>query len=222
MRTPFLGCQSGAQSTGFATAPIHETMGSVQALRMRAAALGADTIVVVFGSSVADLESGELSDGLLDAAVKCLARPSVVVVNGGYMGSMASTAQRVRDAGGIAIGVTCANLSDAVAAEYFDVLLPAPDHWSRLRTLVEAADAFLVLPGGIGTAVEIASVIWCADRQFTPTRPLLFLGGSWKQWLSHSTGCEFALRDAKTVEAVTFAESVPDVERFFSAMGDVR
>jgi len=183
------------------------------AVRRQAAEHGATFLYVVFGSSVSAGDAGMQS--LLDTCMRSLVRAGTAIVNGGYQGTMTASASAVRRAGGMAIGVPCANLDDAIAHEHFDLVLPASDHWERLRILIEAADAFIVLPGGIGSMVEVSAALWSADRGFTPKRPMLFLGNHWKEWLRFSSAGELAFRRRDTTDSLTFASHPCEVERFF-------
>ena len=184
-----------------------------EAVRQQAAARSATFLYVVFGSSVSAGDTATTC--LLETCMRSLVRPGTAIVNGGYQGTMTASASAVRRAGGTAIGVPCANLEDAIAYEHFDLVFPATDHWERLRILIEVADAFIILPGGIGSIVEIAAALWSTDRGFGSRRPMLFLGNHWKEWLRVSGAGNLAFRRNDTLHCVTFATHSQEVEAFF-------
>lgn len=189
-------------------------------IRRYAAARNVSCAYVVFGSSTQTTGGDDVPEGrLLSAAIRHVAAPGAALVNGGYMGTMADTAARVRAEGGISIGVPCGNLSDSIPEACFDTVIPALDHWERIAALTLVGDAFLVLPGGIGTATEVAALLWNADRGFVRPRPVLFFGEHWRPWLEVTVRHEFSLRDRNILQNFHFATTVPQVDAFFDKIG---
>lgn len=186
-------------------------MTTVRKIREGASALGASTLFVVFGSSVSSVDDDEI----LERALSHVALTKSALINGGYMGTMAATAFAVRCIGGVAIGVPCGNLDDPISLESFDAVIPASCHWDRLKALVEIADAFIVLPGGVGTAVEVAALLWSADRGFVNHRPVLFIGDHWERWIDEMSRYAAAYRDLNTMNTVSFAKTPLEVDEFF-------
>ncbi|GAB4524094.1 MAG: LOG family protein [Anaerolineae bacterium] len=108
-----------------------------------------------------------------------LARQGWTVVNGGYDGTMAAVSQGAREAGGYVIGVTCA---------VFDPL--RPNLWlseerktssliERMEVLASLGDAFVALPGGIGTLAEVTLVWNLLQIGVMSPRPLILIGPMW-------------------------------------------
>jgi hypothetical protein len=133
--------------------------------------------VAVFGSG-----GGVASD--FDRARRLgagLARAGYVILNGGYGGTMEATAAGAREAGGKAIGVTCAEFTfragpNSLLAE----VIEAPTLFARLERLVRDAEAYVALPGGNGTLAEI-SVAWeCLRKGLVPPRPLVAWRDPWQ------------------------------------------
>lgn len=78
-----------------------------------------------------------------------------VVSGGGSISSMGALASAARAAGGWTVGVIPQGLlALEVADTEADELLVTPDMRSRKALMDERSDAFLVLPGGIGTMEE--------------------------------------------------------------------
>lgn len=134
--------------------------------------------VAVFGSG-----SGSAED--LDRARRLgagLAQAGYVVMNGGYGGTMEAAAAGAREAGGRAIGVTCAEFNfQAGPNPYLTEVIEAPTLFARLERLVRDAAAYVALPGGNGTLAEI-SVAWeCLRKRLVSPRPLVAWRDPWHQ-----------------------------------------
>lgn len=133
--------------------------------------------VAVFGSgggAAADLDRArQLGAGL--------ARAGYVVLNGGYGGTMQAAAQGAREAGGRAIGVTCAEFTFRAGPNpHLSEVVEAPTLFARLERLVREAQAYVALPGGNGTLAEI-SVAWeCLRKGLVPPKPLIAWRDPWQ------------------------------------------
>jgi hypothetical protein len=110
-------------------------------------------VVTIFGSSL----PGEASQAYREARQlgKLLAGAGFAVCNGGYRGLMEASARGAREAGGHTIGVTC-EIWPRPANPWIVEEVRTPSFAARLMTLLERADAYVVLPGGTGTLAELA------------------------------------------------------------------
>ena len=115
-----------------------------------------ERIVSVFGTGRA--EDGEPVFEIAWELGRILAKAGFVVANGGYGGTMLATARGATGAGGTVIGVTCKAFKNSVANECVTREIVTESLEERLHNLVEMADAYVVLPGGTGTLLELASV----------------------------------------------------------------
>lgn len=98
-----------------------------------------------------------------------------LVSGGGSISSMGALARAVRAGGGHTIGVIPeALVAHEVADHDADELLVTPDMRSRKGEMDARADAFLVLPGGIGTLEELLE-IWVARSLRMHDRPVVVL-----------------------------------------------
>ena len=93
---------------------------------------------------------------------------------------MAASARGAKDAGGNTIGVTTNVFKDARPNRWVDEEIPAEKYVDRLRGLVSAADAFVVLEGGIGTLAE-ATFVWVLAVVGELRKPIVLLGNSWQK-----------------------------------------
>jgi uncharacterized protein (TIGR00725 family) len=110
-------------------------------------------VVTIFGSSLPN----EASPAYTEARQlgKLLAEAGFAVCNGGYKGLMEASARGAREACGHTIGVTCA-IWPGKANPWIVEEVRAKSFPERIMTLLERADAYIVLAGGTGTLAELA------------------------------------------------------------------
>jgi uncharacterized protein (TIGR00730 family) len=134
--------------------------------------------IAVFGSS-----EPRPGDSLYDTAYRLgtlLARARFVVITGGYGGVMEGASHGARDAGGRALGITCATFAAREANPYLTDEIRARDLHDRTRELIERAGGFVVLPGKAGTLAELA-LLWALERAgCSRGRPVVLLGADWQ------------------------------------------
>jgi len=103
------------------------------------------------------------------------ARGHDLVSGGGSISMMGAVARAVRDGGQHTIGVIPQALVDREVADHdADELIVTPDMRSRKGRMDELADAFLTLPGGIGTLEELTEV-WVAASLGMHAKPVVVL-----------------------------------------------
>jgi uncharacterized protein (TIGR00730 family) len=140
--------------------------------------------VSVFGGSLPRPGAPVYQDAL--HLGRLLAGAGYTVLNGGYIGTMEAVARGVNEAGGRVIGVTCDEIeawrpvkaNRWITEEWHYVTLQ-----ERLFALINNGDAFLALPGGVGTLGEI-SLTWnqLITGVLSP-RPLILIGAGWQATL---------------------------------------
>ena len=146
---------------------------------------------------------------------KILAENGVrLVYGGGSIGLMGAIAEAVRDHGGEATGIipefmTRREQPRRLAQE----LIVTRDMHERKRTMFERADAFVALPGGIGTLEEVVEQITWAQLG-RHKKPILFanINGYWNPLLAliaHMRDLEF-MPDAMRVNFLV-ADGVEDI-----------
>ena len=96
-----------------------------------------------------------------------LARRGIgLVYGGGRVGLMGAVAQAALDAGGDVIGVIPQGLVDReLAHPGLTELLVVETLHERKAAMAERADAFIALPGGLGTLEELAEVVSWAQLE---------------------------------------------------------
>ena len=113
-----------------------------------------------------------------------------LVYGGGRNGLMGLTAQATRDAGGRVVGVIPTSLVEREWANHdCDELLIVETMHERKRIMAERSDAFLALPGGIGTFEEFFEV-WTWRQLGYHDKPvgLLNMGGYYDAMLTFLNG----------------------------------
>ena len=129
--------------------------------------------------------SGAGGEADLDRARRlgaALARAGYAVLNGGYGGTMEAAAIGAREAGGRAIGVTCAEFTFRSGPNpHLAEVIEAPTLFVRLERLVRDGDAYVALPGGNGTLAEIAVAWECMRKGLVGPRPLVAWSDPWRK-----------------------------------------
>lgn len=137
--------------------------------------------VTLFGTGRA--RPGDSAYTLAYETGKQLARAGFVIANGGYGGTMLAAGKGAAEAGGQVIGVTCSAFK-GTANEHVTREIVTGSLDERLATLVELGQAYVVLPGGTGTLLELAMVWELRNKGFLKAdKPIILVGGFWKPLL---------------------------------------
>ena len=111
---------------------------------------------------------------------KLLAGAGFAIANGGYGGTMLAAAKGAAEVDGKTIGVTCSAF-DREANEYINQVETTETLEQRLDKLIELGDAYIVLPGGTGTLLELAMVWELKNKGLLKSeKPIILLGEFWK------------------------------------------
>ncbi len=136
-------------------------------------------IISIFGTGRA--QSGDEVFTLAFEIGKLLAKAGFAIANGGYGGTMLAVAKGAAETGGETIGVTCSAFKSGRANKYVNREIVTDSLDQRLRKLIELGDAYVVLPGGTGTLLELAMVWELKNKGFlNQDRPIILLGRFWQ------------------------------------------
>jgi uncharacterized protein (TIGR00730 family) len=137
-----------------------------------------------------------------------------LVYGGGSLGLMGALAKSVLDHGGSATGIIPEFLKTReVALTRVQEMIVTPDMHERKRLMFERSDAFVALPGGIGTLEELVEQLtW--QQLGRHAKPILLanINGFWEPFLSlltHMRATEF-IRPGLAVNVLK-AERVEDI-----------
>lgn len=134
--------------------------------------------IAVFGSARSE-ENSEFYRQALDLGGR-LARAGYAVLSGGYNGSMAAVSRGAAEAGGRVIGVTCALFDPLAANQWLHEEVKMPDLLARLGCMMERADGFMAVRGGIGTLSEVALAWSLLQTGALRNKPLVLVGEDWE------------------------------------------
>lgn len=142
----------------------------------------AEKIITIFGTGRA--RPGGTAYTLAYSAGKILAHAGFTIANGGYGGTMLAAAKGAAEAGGKIIGVTCSAFKGSEANKYISREIVTDSLDERLDTLLKLGQAYVVLPGGTGTLLELAKVWELKNKGFQDAdKPIILVGGFWQPLL---------------------------------------
>ncbi len=154
-----------------------------------------ERIIAVFGTSRA--KPGDSAYELAYGVGRELARAGFTIVNGGYGGTMLAGAKGAVEAGGEVVGVTC-SVFKGKANEYVSREIITESLDERLDKLIELGQAYIVLPGGTGTLLELAKVWELKNKGFLDGEKPIILVGEFFKPLLEIVGSD----DAKSIRAI--------------------
>jgi len=139
-------------------------------------------------------------------------RGHTLVSGGGRVGMMGAVAMGARAAGGYTIGVMPEDLvAREIADPDADEQIVTDTLGARKSVMIDKSDAFLTLPGGLGTLDELFEV-WTTASLGLHRKPLVLLDADGfyaglTGWLSGLVGAGFARMAA--VDGLIVVDSVP-------------
>ncbi|MEW2143070.1 TIGR00730 family Rossman fold protein [Micromonospora vinacea] len=175
--------------------------------------------ICVFCASSRTLDQRWL-DLAAETGAELARRGHTLVSGGGCVGMMGALADGARAAGGRTIGVIPQSLVDLEVADLAsDELLVTDSMASRKTLMIDKSDAFLTLPGGLGTLDELFEV-WTTATLALHAKPMVLIDTDgfyrplldWLDALTDQTFLKPAGRDLLTVtttvpEALNILES---------------
>jgi len=167
-----------------------------------------ERIITIFGTGRA--KTGDSVYQLAQETGKLLAQAGFVIANGGYGGTMEAAAKGAAELGGKTIGVTCSAFKGASANKYISREIATSSLDERLETLIKLAEAYVVLPGGTGTLLELAKVWELKNKGFlNQSKPIILVGEFWKPLVDL-----VAADDADSSRYVQFADKPEKITDF--------
>lgn len=172
-------------------------------------------IIAVFGSARVQPDDDVYQQSY--ALGRALAHAGYITMTGGYAGVMEAASKGAKEADGQAQGITVASLeyigesrtNQWVTEEIRYATLP-----ERVKHLVDTADAYIVMPGGIGTAQEIIEVWQQMRLGDLPEKPLFIYGNFWKPMIQMMLDDAYINeRDMRYIIEANNADSIIDALR---------
>ena len=166
--------------------------------------------VCVFCASSSSLEQRWL-DLARNTGLELATRGHTLVSGGGRVGMMGAVADGCRTGGAHTLGVIPQSLVDLeVADTAADELIVTDDMGARKELMIKRSDAFITLPGGLGTLDELFEV-WTTATLDLHHKPIVLLDpdgfyDGLLSWLGKLADTEFVRRPA--LERVTVVGSI--------------
>jgi hypothetical protein len=167
--------------------------------------------ICVFCASSRTLDQRWL-DLATDTGGEIARRGHTLVSGGGCVGMMGAVADGTRSGGGHTLGVIPQALVDLeVADRHADELVITDGMASRKTAMIDKSDAFLTLPGGLGTLDELFEV-WTTATLAMHRKPVVLVDvdGFYRgliDWLDGLAGTAFVGRAA--LDLLLVVDSVP-------------
>ena len=176
-------------------------------------------LVAVFGS--AEPVEGDPLYELARQVGRLLVAAGYGVLTGGYGGVMEGASRGATEAGGIAIGVTCASFTGRAPNRFLTAIREEPDLLARTGALIEPACGYVVLHGKSGTLAELM-LVWALHRAGSlGRRPVVLLGDAWRPFLHHLVRGAMIEDDQLGITRVADGpeDAVMELDRFLVAEG---
>lgn len=143
-----------------------------------------------------------------------------LVYGGAVLGLMGAVADGALEAGGSVVGVIPENFPREIAHQGLTELHLVPDMHRRKALMGELGDAFVTLPGGLGTAEEFFEVLtWAQIRLHSKPCLLLNHGGYYGPLLTYlSHAAQEGFVDAADIERLVVCRDPAEVLRHLTAL----
>ena len=152
----------------------------------------------VFGSSLPREGSAAYEEAR--AVGREIARRGARVVCGGYGGVMEAVCRGAAQEGGASLGVLVEGRGEG--NRWLTERVAEKDRAARLRRLRDAPDAWIFLPRGLGTMLEIVWIAESVVKGDVEARPFVLLGEYWRPTV------ETALAEASSPEGAARLRAV--------------
>lgn len=148
-----------------------------------------EKIIAIFGSGKLTGDDGTFK--IAEKIGRLLAKNGYTIANGGYAGTMLAAAKGASGENGKVIGITCSAFRKSSANEYVTEEIVTSSLEQRLKTLIEIADAYVILPGATGTLLELASVWELKNKKFLANeKPIILMGTYWNGLIDLMAGAD--------------------------------
>ncbi len=133
--------------------------------------------VTIFGSSLP--KQGEFEYESAYKIASELAQNGFNICSGGNSGIMEAVSKAANEKGTEAIGVTV-NIFNAKPNHYLTTEIKCNTLFRRIDKLIEYGDAFVILPGGTGTLLELSAIWELFNKNVIKEKPVASIGKMWK------------------------------------------
>lgn len=151
-------------------------------------------VITIFGTS--RVKDGDKVFKLANELGKLCAEAGFTIASGGYGGTMLAAAKGAKSAGGKSIGVTCSVFGRKGANEFITQEITTENLSQRVAKLIEIGNAYVVLPGGTGTLLELAEIWELTNKGFiNSAKPIILMQDFWRPLVELMAGDDAASRE---------------------------
>ncbi|MBK8943910.1 MAG: LOG family protein [Ignavibacteriae bacterium] len=133
--------------------------------------------VTIFGSAIPKPGSEEYETAYLLG--KQLAKIGFNICSGGFQGIMDAVSKGAIEEGKSATGITI-DIFNSHTSKYLTNQIKCNTLFERIDNLIKFGDAFVILPGGTGTLLELSAVLELINKNVIDKKPIVCLGKMWK------------------------------------------
>ncbi len=148
------------------------------------------------------------------AIAAALAENGYSVITGAGYGLMEAANKGAKEAGGISVGLHIDLPHEQAVNDYIDIELSFHYFFARKLMFIKYSQAYIVMPGGMGTVDELSEAYVLIQTQKIKPFPLIFVDKEyWKgffEWVENSMVSEGYL-SSDELELVRFAETPEEV-----------
>ncbi|MFP4527230.1 MAG: LOG family protein [Candidatus Kapaibacterium sp.] len=172
-------------------------------------------VITVFGSAQCSAESFEYRAAELLGQL--LGDNGFDVATGGYGGVMEAALKGASGAEVRRIGVTTPELKSRTRNDFVGEEIVANTYLKRLETLVNIGDAYVVLPGGTGTLMELAATLTLRGKHLIPPKKIICFGEQWNEVIQ-----TMAFYSERTLDFFELLDYVDKVEEAIELLTDIK
>ena len=180
--------------------------------------------VTIFGSARAKRNSPLYK--LARTIGRCLAEAGYAVITGGGPGTMEAANRGCREGGGLSVGCNIELPHEQGMNAYVDLGVEFRYFFARKTMFVKYADAFVILPGGLGTLDELFEALTLIQTGKVRHFPVVLVGASYWAgllgWIRDTLLAKGAIDEADLalLQVTDDPDEVVTIVRAFSAAED--
>ena len=137
--------------------------------------------ITIFGSSICRENSYEYDTA--DLLGSMIGQAGFDIATGGYDGVMEAALKGASVYNVKRIGITTEYYKDKQKNNFVTEEIKTQTYFERLKELFTIADAYIILPGGTGTLLELAMVWAFKDRGLIGNKKIVVIGEQWSEVL---------------------------------------
>ncbi|MFC2131460.1 LOG family protein [Bacteroidota bacterium] len=164
-------------------------------------------VVSIFGSGTC--ASGSFEYDTAEFAGRLLGESGFDIATGGYKGVMEAALKGAASTRVRRIGIITEYYKDKETNKFVSEIIVSENYFERLKALVEIGDAYIFMPGGSGTLLELAYIWALKERAIIKNKLVLCLGNQWRDIIQ--TMQSYSNKSDEKSNMVEYMENVENV-----------